>query len=249
MIGQITFKVMKFNLVTIFPDLVNNFIEHGLFAKAINNSLIEVKAWDPREFSGNKDGRIDDKPFGGGQGMLFQAEPIINTVNEIKKHNKTHVIFVAPHGTIFNQKKAIDLKAYENITIVCGRYEGIDKRIEETCIDEVISIGDYVLNGGELAALVLMEAIARQHKDFIGNKESLNDSFSDGLLEHPQYTRPEKTPHGNVPEILISGNHEKISRWKLKESLRITLKNRPDLIKSKDLSDLEIELLNEIKDE
>ncbi len=240
---------MKFNLVTIFPDLINNFIEHGLFAKAINNSLIEVKAWDPREFSGNKDGRIDDKPFGGGQGMLFQAEPIINTVNEIKKHNKTHVIFVAPHGTIFNQKKAIDLKAYENITIVCGRYEGIDKRIEETCIDEVISIGDYVLNGGELAALVLMEAIARHHKDFIGNKESLNDSFSDGLLEHPQYTRPEKTPYGNVPEILISGNHEKINRWKLKESLRITLKNRPDLIKSKDLSDLEIELLNEIKDE
>ena len=240
---------MKFNLVTIFPDLVNNFIEHGLFAKAINNSLIEVKAWDPREFSGNKDGRIDDKPFGGGQGMLFQAEPIIKTVNQIKKHNKTHVVFVAPHGTIFDQKKAIDLKANENITIICGRYEGIDKRIEETCIDEVISIGDYVLNGGELAALVLMEVIARQHEGFIGNEESLNDSFSDGLLEHPQYTRPEKTLHGNVPEILISGNHQKINRWKLKESLRITLKNRPDLIKSKDLSDLEIELLNEIKDE
>ena len=240
---------MKFNLVTIFPDLINNFIEHGLFAKAINNTLIEVKTWDPREFSGNKDGRIDDKPFGGGQGMLFQAEPIIKTVNEIKKHNKTYVVFVAPHGTIFDQKKAIDLKANENITIVCGRYEGIDKRIEETCIDEVISVGDYVLNGGELAALVLMEAIARQYKNFIGNEESLNDSFSDGLLEHPQYTRPEKTPYGNVPEILISGNHEKINRWKLKESLRITLKNRPDLIKSKDLSELEIELLNEIKDE
>ena len=240
---------MKFNLVTIFPDLINNFIEHGLFAKAINNSLIEVKTWDPREFSGNKDGRIDDKPFGGGQGMLFQAEPIIKTVNEIKKHNKTYVVFVAPHGAIFDQKKAIDLKANENITIVCGRYEGIDKRIEETCIDEVISIGDYVLNGGELAALVLMEVIARQHKGFIGNEQSLNDSFSDGLLEHPQYTRPEKIPHGNVPDILIGGNHEKINRWKLKESLRITLKNRPDLIKSKDLSNLEIELLNEIKDE
>ena len=240
---------MKFNLVTIFPDLINNFIEHGLFAKAINNSLIEVKTWDPRQFSGNKDGRIDDKPFGGGQGMLFQAEPIIKTVNEIKKHNKTHVVFVAPHGTIFDQKKAVDLKANENITIVCGRYEGIDKRIEQTCIDEVISIGDYVLNGGELAALVLMEVIARQHEGFIGNEESLNDSFSDGLLEHPQYTRPEKIPHGNVPKILISGNHEKINRWKLKESLRITLKNRPDLIQSKDLSDLEIELLNEIKDE
>ena len=240
---------MKFNLVTIFPDLINNFIEHGLFAKAINNNVIEVRTWDPRKFSGNKDGRIDDKPFGGGQGMLFQAEPIIKTVNEIKKHNKTHVVFVAPHGTIFDQKKGIDLKANENITIVCGRYEGIDKRIEETCIDEVISIGDYVLNGGELAALVLMEAIGRQHKDFIGNEESLNDSFSDGLLEHPQYTRPDKTPYGNVPEILISGNHEKINRWKLKESLRITLKNRPDLIKSKDLSELEIELLDEIKDE
>jgi len=121
--------------------------------------------------------------------------------------------------------------------------------LKKLVIDEVISIGDYVLNGGELAALVLMEAIARQHKDFIGNEESLNDSFSDGLLEHPQYTRPKKTPYGNVPEILLSGNHEKINRWKLKESLRITLKNRPDLIKSKDLSNLEIELLNEINDE
>ena len=240
---------MKFNLVTIFPDLINNFIQHGLFAKAINNSLIQVKTWDPREFSGNRDGRIDDKPFGGGQGMLFQAEPIIKTVNEIKKHDKTHVVFVAPHGTIFDQKKVIELKANENITIVCGRYEGIDKRIEETCIDEVISIGDYVLNGGELAAIVLMEAIARQHKDFIGNEESLNDSFNNGLLEHPQYTRPEKMKLCEVPKELLSGDHAAISMWRKKQMLGLTASRRKDLFDKLNLSAEEKSLLEDFFNE
>ena len=240
---------MKFNVVTIFPEIIRDYMNHGLISKAQKNKLLEISLYNPRDFSEDKHGRIDDKPFGGGSGMLFKAEPIIHTINKVKEINDTHVIFVAPHGKIFDQNKAKELKNKENLAIICGRYEGIDKRIEEECVDEVISIGDYVLNGGELAALVIIEAISRQHEGFIGNQDSLRDSFSEGLLEHPQYTRPEKSVFGDVPDILTSGNHKDINRWKLKESIRITLKNRPDLLESKDLTELERELFNEINDE
>ena len=240
---------MNFHVVTIFPELIDEFINHGLMSKAVDKGVLKVKTWDPREFSANANKRIDDKPFGGGHGMLFQAEPVIKTVNEIKKENDTHVLFVAPHGKIFNQKKASELKQKDNLTIICGRYEGLDFRIEENIVDEVISIGDFITNGGELPALIIMETIARLEKGFVGNEGSLMDSFSEGLLEYPQYTRPEKSTYGNVPEILLSGNHQKINRWRLKESLRITLLTRPDLLQDRIFSDLEIELLNEIKGE
>ena len=240
---------MKFNLVSIFPELINDYIKYGLLSKALEKRVLEVKTWNPRDFSDDVNGRIDDKPFGGGAGMLFKAEPIIITVDKIKKIEDTHVVFVAPHGKLLNQKKIFELQSRTNITLICGRYEGLDNRIEETIVDEVISIGDYVLNGGELAALVIMEAVARLKEGFIGREDSLDDSFSKGLLEHPQYTRPKKGKFGDVPEILLSGNHKLIERWKLKESLRITIKNRPDLIGKKDLSALEKELINEIKAE
>ena len=240
---------MKFNVITIFPELINDFINHGLISKALIKNIIEVQTWNPRDFSENPTGRIDDKPFGGGQGMLLQAEPLIKTIEQIKLKSNTHVIFMAPHGNVFDQNKAHQLKTKEDLTIICGRYEGIDKRVEESSVDEVISIGDFVLNGGELPALVVIETIARQLKGFIGNEISLKDSFSNGLLEHPQYTRPEKSAYGNVPEILLSGNHEMISRWELKESLKLTLQNRPEHREQKKLSDLETELLIEIKDE
>lgn len=240
---------MKFNLVSIFPELINDYLQHGLFSKALDKEILKVKIWNPRDYSEDISGRIDDKPFGGGGGMLFKAEPIIRTVSKIKESEETHVVFAAPHGNLLNQEKIINLKSKSNLTIICGRYEGIDNRVEETIVDEVISIGDYILNGGELAALVIMEAVARLKEGFIGSENSLIDSFSEGLLEHPQYTRPEKGEYGNVPEILLSGNHNLINRWRLKESLRITLKYRPDLIAKKELSDQEIELINEIKDE
>ena len=179
---------MKFNLVSIFPELINDYIKYGLLSKALEKRVLEVKTWNPRDFSDDVNGRIDDKPFGGGAGMLFKAEPIINTVDKIKKIEDTHVVFVAPHGKLLNQKKIFELQSRTNITLICGRYEGLDNRIEETIVDEVISIGDYVLNGGELAALVIMEAVARLKEGFIGREDSLDDSFSRGLLEHPQYT-------------------------------------------------------------
>ena len=240
---------MKFNIITIFPELINNFIDHGLISKAVSRDLLQVETWNPRDFCANQTGRIDDKPFGGGEGMLFQAEPIVKTIEKIKEKNNTHIIFMAPHGQTFNQKKVHKLKSMDNLTIICGRYEGIDNRIEENYVDEVISIGDYVVNGGELPALVILETLARQQKGFIGNENSLLDSFSNGLLEYPQYTRPEKSIYGDVPQILLSGNHKEIGRWRLKESLRTTLRNRPELLEDKALSELEIELLDEIKGE
>ena len=178
---------MKFNLVSIFPELINDYIKYGLLSKALEKRVLEVKTWNPRDFSDDVNGRIDDKPFGGGAGMLFKAEPIINTVAEIKKIEDTHVVFVAPHGKLLNQKKIFELQSRTNITLICGRYEGLDNRIEETIVDEVISIGDYVLNGGELAALVIMEAVARLKEGFIGREDSLDDSFSKGCL---LYTSP-----------------------------------------------------------
>ena len=240
---------MKFNVVTIFPELIQEYLNHGLISKAEKENVIQIDIFNPRDFSEDKNGRIDDKPYGGGSGMLFKARPIIDTISKIKEKNKTHVIFLAPHGELFDQKKSLELKDKGNLTFLCGRYEGIDKRVEDTCVDEVISIGDYILNGGELPALVVMETIARLQDGFIGNHDSLNDSFSNGLLEHPQYTKPEKSIYGNVPNILTSGNHQNIKRWNLKESLRRTLILRPELLNGKDLSNLEKELLEEIKNE
>ena len=221
---------MKFNLVSIFPELINDYIKYGLLSKALEKRVLEVKTWNPRDFSDDVNGRIDDKPFGGGAGMLFKAEPIINTVDEIKKIEDTHVVFVAPHGKLLNQKKIFELKSRTNITLICGRYEGLDNRIEETIVDEVISIGDYVLNGGELAALVIMEAVARLKEGFIGREDSLDDSFSKGLLEHPQYTRPANFRGMKVPDILLSGNHKGIHLWREKKMRQRTIERRPDIL-------------------
>ena len=241
---------MHFNLVTIFPELVDDFVSHGIISNAISKKKLSISTWNPREFSEDKNGRLDDKPYGGGPGMILQPDPIIKTVEAIKKKDETYVICMAPHGKVLNQRKLLDLSQRKNITIISGRYEGIDNRVEESCIDEVCSVGDYILNGGELPALILLEGISRLVEGILGDKNSvLEESFNDGLLEFPQYTRPENSEYGNVPEVLLSGNHSDIRRWRLKESLRRTLSLRPDLIESRQLTSEEKELINEIKGE
>ena len=241
---------MHFNLVTIFPELIDEFVSHGIISNAISKEKLSISTWNPREFSEDKNGRLDDKPYGGGPGMILQPDPIIKTVEAIKKKDKTYVIYMAPHGKVLNQQKLLDLSQKQNITIISGRYEGIDNRVEESCIDEVCSVGDYILNGGELPALILLEGISRLVEGILGDKNSvLEESFNDGLLEFPQYTRPENSEYGNVPEVLLSGNHSDIRRWRLKESLRRTLSLRPDLIESRQLTSEEKELINEIKGE
>ena len=241
---------MQFNLVTIFPELIDDFVSHGIISNAISKKKLSISTWNPREFSEDKNGRLDDKPYGGGPGMILQPDPIIKTVEAIKKKDETYVICMAPHGKVLNQQKLLDLSQKKNITIISGRYEGIDNRVEESCVDEVCSVGDYILNGGELPSLILLEGISRLVEGILGDENSvLEESFNDGLLEFPQYTRPENSEYGNVPEVLLSGNHSDIRRWRLKESLRRTLSLRPDLIESRQLTSEEKELINEIKGE
>jgi tRNA (guanine37-N1)-methyltransferase len=237
---------MKFNVVTIFPDLINDFINHGLVSKALAKNILEVQTWNPRNFSDNHSGRIDDKPFGGGQSMLLQAEPLIKTIDEIKEHNDTHVVFVAPHGKVFNQNKAHELKDKKNITIICGRYEGIDQRVIDNYVDEEVSIGDFILSGGEYAAICLIDAISRHLPGTLGNKDSyLKDTFSNGLLKEDVYAKPEIFDSNKVPEVLLSGNHEKIKAWKSEMSLLKTFKKRPDLLKKIKLTKKQKKLLEE----
>ena len=241
---------MHFNLVTIFPELIDDFVSHGIISNAISKKKLSISTWNPREFSEDKNGRLDDKPYGGGPGMILQPDPIIKTVEAIKKKDETYVICMAPHGKVLNQQKLLDLSQKKNITIISGRYEGIDNRVEESCVDEVCSVGDYILNGGELPALIVLEGISRLVEGILGDENSvLEESFNDGLLEFPQYTRPENSEYGNVPEVLLSGNHSDIRRWRLKESLRRTLSLRPDLIESRQLTSEEKELIDEIKGE
>jgi len=241
---------MHFNLVTIFPELIDDFVSHGIISNAISKKKLSISTWNPRQYSEDKNGRLDDKPYGGGPGMIFQPDPIIKTVEAIKRKDETYVICMAPHGKVLNQRKLLDLSQRKNITIISGRYEGIDNRVEESCVDEVCSVGDYILNGGELPALILLEGISRLVEGILGDENSvLEESFNDGLLEFPQYTRPENSEYGNVPEVLLSGNHSDIRRWRLKESLRRTLSLRPDLIESRQLTSEEKELINEIKGE
>ena len=241
---------MHFNLVTIFPELIDEFVSHGIISNAISKKKLSISTWNPREFSEDKNGRLDDKPYGGGPGMILQPDPIIKTVEAIKKKDETYVICMAPHGKVLNQQKLLELSQKQNITIISGRYEGIDNRVEESCVDEVCSAGDYILNGGELPALILLEGISRLVEGILGDENSvLEESFNDGLLEFPQYTRPENSEYGNVPEVLLSGNHSDIRRWRLKESLRRTLSLRPDLMESRKLTSEEKELIDEIKGE
>ena len=241
---------MHFNLVTIFPELIQDFVSHGIISNAISENKLSISTWNPREFSEDKNGRLDDRPYGGGSGMVLQPEPIIKTVDAIKKENETYVVCMAPHGTVLNQQKLLELSKKENLTIISGRYEGIDNRVEEACVDEVCSVGDYILNGGELPALILLEGISRLIAGVLGDDNSIvEESFNNGLLEFPQYTRPENSNYGNVPEVLLSGNHEEIRKWRLKESLKRTLSNRPDLIEIRELTSEETELIDEIKGE
>ncbi|HJM59514.1 MAG TPA: tRNA (guanosine(37)-N1)-methyltransferase TrmD [SAR86 cluster bacterium] len=241
---------MKFEVVTIFPELINEFITHGIISKAITLKKLSVNTWNPRDYSEDKGRRLDDKPYGGGPGMLLQAEPLIRTIDAIKKEKETHVVYMAPHGKILDQERVIELSSKENITIISGRYEGIDQRVEDSRVDEVCSVGDFVLNGGEVPALVLIESISRLINGVLGDMDSImEESFSDGLLEFPQFTRPKKSAYGDVPEILLGGNHSEIKTWRLKESLRRTLTNRPDLLKGRKLTEEEKELIDEINDE
>ena len=233
-----------FNFITIFPDLINNFLKYGLVNRAIEKKIIEINTIYLRDFSDDSNLRIDDKSYGGGPGMVMRYKPVEDALKSITK--KSYVIYLSPHGSKLDQHKISELTKAQNLTFLCGRYEGYDQRVVDDLVDEQISLGDYVISGGELPSLILLEGITRLLPNVANDLDSiLNDSFTDNLLDYPHYTRPELINGHEVPDVLLSGNHNEIAKWRRKQSLGITWKNRPDLLKNVKLSIEDDKLLKE----
>lgn len=243
---------MKIDVMTLFPRMFEGPMTESIIGKAIENEKLSLNVVNFRDYSDNKHNHVDDYPYGGGAGMLLKAQPIFDAYDEIQEkapETKKRVILLDPAGEPFNQKKAEELAEAEHLVFICGHYEGYDERIRTLVTDE-ISLGDYVLTGGELGAMVVIDATVRLLPEVLGNEESAEtDSFSTGLLEHPQYTRPASYRGMDVPEVLMSGNHKRIAEWKEKESLRRTIVRRPDLLDRIELSQQQQMWLEEIKNE
>ena len=222
---------MQFNIITLFPDMFSAISNEGVIARAIKKSIVSIKTWQLREFSNNQYKNVDDKPYGGGAGMVMQVKPIRDCLIAIKKDSpETMVVYLSPQGQKLDQKLVEELATRSSITFLCGRYEGIDERVIENDVDMEISIGDYVISGGELAAMVAIDAVSRRLPGVLGNESSLKDSFSNNLLDHPHYTRPEVVDGQSVPEVLLSGHQAKIDAWRMQQSIEKTKLKRPDLL-------------------
>lgn len=242
---------MKIVVLTLFPDIIESYCKESIIARAIKDKRLSVRTINIRDFSENKHNRVDDYPFGGGCGMLMQAEPVFKAYEYVKAElSENHrVFYTSPWGRTFDNSYAKEMATFEDVVIICGHYEGIDQRVLDLIVTDYISIGDFVLTGGELAALVMLDASARFLDGVLGNDNSAhNDSFSDGLLEHPQYTRPAVWRGIEVPEVLLSGHHGKVAEFEHKLSLETTLKYRPDLLDGLKLSEADLNYINEIKD-
>ncbi len=236
---------MKFVVLTIFPEMFASFWEYGIIRKAIETEKILASTLNIRDFAEDRHQVTDDRPYGGGSGMVMKPEPLAAAIRAAEqKAPSAPKILLTPQGRGFNQKIAHELAAFEELVFVCGRYEGVDDRIDHDLIDDEISIGDYVLTGGELAAMVIIDAVTRQIPGTLGGEDAAEkDSFADGLLEHAHYTRPHVFEGKAVPDILLSGHHEKIDNWRLESALMRTLMKRADLLQKKDLGAKEIRIL------
>ena len=222
---------MRFDIITLFPEMFSAIKEEGVIARAIKKSIISINEWQLRDFSENKYKNVDDKAYGGGAGMVMQVKPIRDCIKKIKEQEpETKVIYLSPQGDPLNQNLVEKLSSFESLTLLCGRYEGVDERIIKNDVDLEVSIGDYVISGGELAAMVLIDSVSRRLPNVLGNKESLNDSFVNNLLDYPHYTRPESIDGDIVPEVLLSGNQAKIDAWRLEQAKHKTRQKRPDLL-------------------
>ena len=237
---------MNINILTIFPEIFN-VLNSGVVSKPIKNKTLKLNTYDIRKNAVNKHNHVDAKPYGGGEGMVIMAEPVVKSLNQIAKSKLGKVIYLTPQGKKLNQKKVLNLSKLRNITLICGRYEGIDQRIIDKYVDEEISLGDFILSGGEYAALCLIDAISRYIPGTLGNKDSyLKDTFSNGLLKGNVYTKPEIFENMKVPKVLLSGNHKEIEKWRLENSLLQTFLKRPDLLTNKKLSKKQKKLLEEL---
>ncbi|WP_444925538.1 tRNA (guanosine(37)-N1)-methyltransferase TrmD [Microbulbifer sp. TRSA002] len=242
-------------LVSIFPEMFAALTEYGVSGRAVKDGLLEVRCWNPRDFTSDRHRTVDDRPYGGGPGMVMLAEPLYQALEAARAWagedgESVRSIYMSPQGRQLDQGGVEQLSAAGNLVLLAGRYEGVDERIVESMIDEEWSIGDYVLSGGELAAMVMVDAITRLIPGALGhNQSAVEDSFSSGLLDCPHYTRPEQYRGVAVPEVLLSGNHERIRRWRLKQALARTQQRRPDLLHGLELSDEQKLLLDEIQRE
>jgi tRNA (guanine37-N1)-methyltransferase len=245
--------MMQIDILTLFPEMFSGVLGQSILQKAVEKSAVNYNVVNFREFADNKHSTVDDYPYGGGAGMVLKAQPIFDAVESLKEKAKcrtTRVILLCPQGERYEQRKAEELAKEEHLIFICGHYEGYDERIREHVVTDEISIGDYVLTGGELGAMVVVDSVVRLLPEVLGNQEShMKDSFSTGLLEHPHYTRPADFRGLKVPDVLISGNHKLIEEWRNKEALRRTLARRPDLLEKIELTDEQEKWLNEIKKE
>ena len=245
---------MRFDVVTLFPQMFAAVAESGITSRALQAGLWSLKTWNPRDFTTDNYRTVDDRPFGGGPGMVMLAEPLAKALEAARAAGAGRVIYLSPQGRKLDHRRVIELSREAALTLLCGRYEGVDERLLRSKVDEELSLGDYVLSGGELAAMALIDACVRQLPGALGDEHSaLEESFAAGLLDCPHYTRPETWPEGaageKVPEVLISGHHENIRRWRLKQALGRTWLRRPELLQARGMSKEEQALLAEFQKE
>lgn len=231
---------MKFDVLTLFPDMLSAVLGDSIIGRAQDNGLLELNLVNIRDFSKNKHRKTDDYPFSGGGGMLMTPQPIYDAYMSIAKDkkNKPHTVYLSPQGKVFSQERAKELAQMDEIVLLCGHYEGVDQRVLDMIVDEEISIGDFVLTGGEIPAMAVIDAVSRMIPGVLANEKSYGDeSHFDGLLEYPQYTHPQEFMGRKIPDILISGHHKNIEKWKREQALEVTLKKRPDLLDKANLSE------------
>ena len=236
---------MKFSVLTLFPEMFDC-LKQSIIGKAEEKNLININVINMRDFSKDKHKKVDDTPYGGGAGMVIKPDIVYDSFKSIKE-NKAKVIYLSPQGKKLKQEEVERLSKEEHLILLCGHYEGIDQRVIDEIVNEEISIGDYVLTGGELPAMVLIDSVSRYIEGVLDEESIKEESFSNNMLEYPQYTRPEIFLNKKVPEVLLSGHHENIRKWRRKESLKNTYKKRPELLKNIELSKEDIKILNEIK--
>jgi len=242
--------VIRFDVVTLFPEMFAAVTHSGISGRALETGLWSIGLWNPRDFTKDNYRTVDDRPYGGGPGMVMLAEPLEKALDAARAAGGGKVIYLSPQGRKLDHEKVMELAGRSAVTLLCGRYEGVDERLLRRRVDEELSIGDYVLSGGELAAMAVIDAVVRQLPGALGDGESaLQESFVDGLLDCPQYTRPEEYAGDKVPEVLLSGHHENIRRWRLKQALGRTWLRRPDLLAARKLSEYEGKLLEEFQRE
>ena len=236
---------MKFDVLTLFPEMFEP-LKQSIIKRASEKKLIDINLVNIRDFSEDKHNKVDDTPYGGGAGMLMKPDVVDRAYNSVKSEN-AKVIYLTPQGKMLNQKIVKDLSKQEHLILLCGHYEGIDQRVLDKIVDEEISIGDYVLTGGELPAMVLIDSVSRYVEGVLSNESTEEESFSNGLLEYPQYTRPEVFDNVKVPDVLISGHHENIRKWRRERSLENTFKKRPEMLENIELTKNEKDYIEKLK--